>query len=580
MTRNVNELDFDKVKTNIIESLRSQTEFADYNFSGSGMTVFIDALSYATTYMGIYGNMTFNEMFLDSAELRSSVLSKALELGYIPFQTRSAIAEINITIDLSAETTPPQTILIPKGTKFLSTNTTNKSVTFTTISDTNLINDGNGILSAVISIYEGILVNETFTYSNITNNTVFRLSNKNVDISKLKVSVQHNLSDTTTEDWYYYDNITNIQSDTKAFFLKEIDDTIELSFGNGSIGKALLDGNLVHVEYLISKGLTGNNIRKFSLSAGFSSYQKNKFIISTTTDSVGGSDKESIQSIKHNAPLFYQTQNRLITRLDYESTLKSKFGYIEAINVWGGEDNTPKKYGFVLISIKPYNGLYLTSVQKNEILEYLSNTDKNIIVISHELVTPDYIYMDFNIDIKWDSTVSVLTESELKNKILTNISTYFADNIYKFSEDFRYADMLSVIDNSDKSIYSSFFTTILYKKFTPSYNSTFTYKIEFYNPIKTGSLSLKWDNANADKMEISDNNGDLVLIKNGSVINNSVGEVNYETGVINLIDFNPFLSSPTELKFYAGNTVYDIKSTNRNILINGANTINLSHYVE
>jgi hypothetical protein len=578
MAKNVNELDFDLVKQNIIADLSSQTEFQDYNFAGSGMNVLIDALTYATVYMGVYGNMTFNEMSLVTALLRSSVTSKAAELAYVPTQINASRAELFISIDLSAEGSPPATLIVPKGTSFSATNEYGDGFVFITLSDFTLTNNGSDTLEGQITAYEGTVTSDEWTYDSNSGER-FVLTNEMVDTAQMTVTVKENASSTSVVEWLNWENIVNIEATTTAYFFREtIEEKVEVYFGNGVIGKALEDGNVITVEYLVPSGKGANNIDKFSLQSGFSGYNASDYTVTTVTGSTEGVDRESIAQIKHNAPLYYQTQNRTVTENDYTSILLKQFSYIQAISVWGGEENDPPYYGRVMIAIKPVGASELTDVAKSDILTHLDAT--KITGIVPQLVDPEYTYIDLNAYVKYNAHLTTLTPEDIKVIVDQAIDDHFTNNLYAFNATLKYSELVADIDDSDNSIFSNFVELQLRNDFTPAINSSFTYRIIFNNEIEPSTVSLSWTNASSQAMQVKDDGeGVLYLYQDGELQSGTAGTVDYTNGEVVLVNFNPVLAAPTDISVTANPATYDIETVKNNILLKGNVLVNVERVI-
>lgn len=574
MAKNVNELDFDLLKQNIIDDLSSQTEFQDYNFAGSGMNVLVDALTYATVYMGVYGNMTFNEMALVTALLRSSVTSKAAELSYVPSQSTASTAELQVSIDLSAEGSPPANLLVPAGTAFTATSDYGDGYTFITIGEHTLINNGSDVLIGTITVYQGTMTSDEWTFTEGSGER-FMLTNANIDTSKMTVTIKENASSTSVVEWVNYNNIVNISAETLAYFYREtIEEKTELYFGNGVIGKALQDGNIIVVDYLVTDGLEANNISRFSLNAGFSGYPATDYQITTVTGSREGTDRESIEKIKHNAPLYYQTQNRTVTENDYTSILLKGFNYIQAISVWGGEENDPPYYGRVMISIKPIGADSLTGAAQTDILNYLDTTKVTGIVPI--LVDPEYTFIDVIAYVKYNAHLTTQTESDIEVAVDSAIDEHFTTNLYAFNATLKYSELVTDVDNADPSIFSNYVDLKLRNDFEPNINSSFTYRLAFNNQLKELTVMLSWTNAALQSMHVADDGaGTLYLFQDGVQQAGNAGTVNYDTGEIVLVNFNPYLPSTQTLNVYADPATYDIETVKNNILLKGDVTVNV-----
>jgi hypothetical protein len=567
---NVNELDFALIKQNIKTYLSSQSEFTDYDFDGSGMNILMDLLAYATHYMGLYGNMTFNEMFITTGLLRSSVVSKALELNYVPTQSSAAVATITISASSATDLT------IPKGTVFQGVDAYGNGFPFVTLSEYIMVSD-TSTATATIPIHQGTIVTDEWTYVEDSGDR-YILENENVDLNKLTVHIKENASTTDLVEWLNYENIVDITAETEAYFYREtVESKVEIYFGNDVIGKALINGNVIYVENLVNKGSAANGIQNFSLNAGFDGLQKGDFTVTTDVKSAEGADKESIERIKHNAPLFYQSQNRTVTENDYASILLKEFSYIQALNVWGGEENDPPFYGRVMISIKPDSGETLSDSAKTDILNFLDAVKVTGIV--PVLVDPSYSYIDVTANVKYNAHLTTLLSSDIQNLVDTTIDDHFTNNLYTFNATLKYSELVSEIDLTDESIFSNYVTFKLRNDLEISEafkNADFTYTISFNNPIKTSSFVLDWTNSAGQSMSVDDDgDGNLYLYQEGELQSGTAGTIDYTTGKLVLVNFNPQLASAGTLNIYADPDTYDIETVQNNILLKGDVTVNV-----
>lgn len=564
---NVNELDFALIKENIKTFLSSQSEFTDYDFDGAGMNILMDLLAYATNYMGIYGNMTFNEMFITTGLLRSSVVSKALELGYVPSQNTSSVATLTISTPSAVDVT------CPKGTIFRGVNADGKGFAFVTLADYIMVSDTT-TATAQITVYEGTIVTDSWTYTEGSGDR-YILSNENTDVKHMHVNIRENASTSTIVEWLSFNNIVNIGADTEAYFYREtIEGKLEVYFGNGVIGKSLINDNIIEVESLVSNGGESNGIKVFTLSKGFSGLSVQDVTIVTNVGSAEGTDKESIDRIKHNAPLYYQTQNRTTTENDYTSILLKEFDYIQAINVWGGEENDPPYYGRVLISIKPDGGSELTEQAQADILEYLEGVKVTGIV--PQLVTPEYSYIDVRAFVKYNAHLTTKTSTDISAIVDQTIDNHFTENLYAFNATLKYSELITDIDASDASIFSNYVEFELRSDLIISdafKAAPFTYTVSFNNPVKPSTITMDWTNSAGNVMKIADDGeGVMYLYQDGVVQTGTSGTVDYDNGKLVLVDFNPYLATAGTLSMYADPDTYDIETIQNNILLKGAVT--------
>ena len=475
----VSDFDFDSIKANLKTFLQSQTEFQDYNFEGSGFSILLDVLAYNTHYLGFNANMLANEMYLDSADIRKNIVSLAKMLGYTPSSVRSPKANIKLTINDGSGSS----ITVPSGTIFTTSvdgvayqYLTNEDYTITSINGLYVFNN--------IDIYEGTAV--TFRYTVDTNDAdqKFVIQNSNVDTTTLKVSVQNSSNDTTTTEFLFVNSYVDIDSTSNVYFLQEEEEgKFEVYFGDGVIGKKLVDGNIVILEYIVTNRDESNGASTFTLATTIGGFSD----ITLTTNSIsqGGTVAESKESIRFNAPLQYSAQNRAVTTTDYETIVKSIYPNTSSISVWGGEDDETPVYGTVKIAIKAASGSTLTTSTKANIVTALK--PYNVASVRPVIVDPETTSILLTSYVKYDSRLTTKTSDTLKSNIIDNISTYNDNTLQKFDGIFRYSKLLRLIDDTDTSIVSNITTVKIRKSFKPVLNQSTRYDVYFrnrlYNPV-------------------------------------------------------------------------------------------------
>lgn len=472
---NTAELDFDNIKTNLKTFLQGQTQFQDYDFDGSSLSVLLDVLAYNTHYNALYNNLAVNESFLDSASKRSSVVSRAKEIGYIPGSARCASAIVNITVSGTSST--PISLTLPKHSTFTTT-IDNVQYNFYTIEDNTAILSGSTYLFSNITIREGTPL--SFKYS-ATDSTRYIIPNQDVDKTTISVRVQETSSSTTFTSFYNTEDIISITSTDNIFFIKEIEDELlELEFGNGTLGSALSTGNVVNIEYFVSNKDAANGAKSFSYQG--SSLLSGVVTASTVTAASGGVDKEDIDTIRYNAPRAYSAQNRAVTVNDYKSIVLTNYDEAESVNVWGGEDNIPPVYGKVFISIKPKTSQLLTNSQKEYVVNNILKS-RNIVTITPEIVDPEYIYLEVNTTVYYNPKNTNKTASQLKTLVLDTVQEYNSQYLNSFDGIFRFSQYSSMIDSTEASIVSNITTLKLHRQVEPKYNLAANYSIDIVNPI-------------------------------------------------------------------------------------------------
>jgi hypothetical protein len=469
------ELDFDAIKSNIKTYLKGQSTFADYDFEGAGLSVLLDILAYNTHYNALYTNLAVNESFLDSASKRSSVVSRAKEIGYVPHSSAAATATVNIVV--SATTSSPATLTLPAYSSFSSTiDGANYTFYNTEAIVTSL--SGSTYTFTDVQIKEGTPL--TFKYS-VADGVQYILPNTNVDLSTLKVRVQENSSSSNFETFINQEDIINLDGTSKVYFVKEIEGQLyELEFGNDTIGKALVSGNVVNLTYMTTNTIDANGARLFTYTG--STLLGGVVSVTTTTPAVGGDEIETIESIRYNAPRSYSAQNRAVTVEDYKTLIFRLYPEAETVNAWGGEDNVPASYGRIYLSIKPTTTAILTDSQKDFIIREILK-QKNVVSITPIIVDPEYINLEINTAAYYNPRLTTKTETELKDLVINTIKNYNTENLQSFTGIFRQSNLAAQIDATEDSIISNITTIKLHREIEVQYNSNANYTIYLGNPI-------------------------------------------------------------------------------------------------
>jgi hypothetical protein len=468
----VSELDFNNIKENLIKYVENKSPFEDYNFRGSSFNTLIDILSYVTHINAINANIGINESFLTTAQFRGSVVNHAMSLGYIPKSPTTSMAVININLSPTREGMDNNLL---RGHPFKTT-IDNTTYNFTTLE--NYYTKESKFLN--VQIFQGTLKKINYIYDNRSSEK-FTIPEESVDLSKLKVTVYPSQNSSEGESFFLIKSIINVTPESPVYFIHENTDGLyDLIFGDGVIGKKLSNGNYIEIEYLFTNKEAAND------SFLFSSNQKlenlyNILSIETVSPSSGGSDRESIESIKKNAPLSFISQNRAVTPFDYEYIIQQEFPNIKSIRVWGGEDNDPPIYGKVFISIKPKIGDVLTSLEKRDILNRILKP-KSILSVIPEIMDPELIYISLVVLFKFDSTKTSNSRKDLETIVTNAIKEYNEINLGQFNKVFRYSNFLSYIDNSSPSILNSTARVYVKKRFKPI-ESSGRYVIDFSTPL-------------------------------------------------------------------------------------------------
>ncbi len=474
----ISQLDFDGIKDNLKTFLSQQDEFTDYDFEGSGMNVLLDVLAYNTHYLGYNANMLANEMYLDSADQRSSVVSLAKQVGYTPKSASSSKA----TIDVLVNNGSGASITMSRGTKFT-----------TTVDGTNysFVNNADVSVSPIdgvykfsnLDIYEGTYLNYKYTANTSDTDQRFIIPNDFVDTTTLTVKVQESSSDSTTNTYKLSTGITGIDSTSKVYFLQEVENgRYEVYFGDGVLGQGIADGNIVILDYITCNLDEPNGASSFTLSGTVGGFAN--VTITTLNNASNGSSPETIKSIKYNAPRDYSAQDRAVTSDDYKVLVKSLYANAQSVQVYGGEDAAVPDYGKVYISIKAKSGSNLTEVTKTSLVQSLKSFA--VASVTPVIIDPETTFITLTTTFKYDSSLTTKDISTLQTNVINSISSYNTDTLENFTGMFRYSAVGQVIDGADTSILSNITKIKMYKYITPTLNSGLKYTLSFnnafYNP--------------------------------------------------------------------------------------------------
>ena len=471
----ISQLDFDGIKDNLKTFLSQQDEFTDYDFEGSGMNILLDVLAYNTHYLGFNANMLANEMYLDSADQRSSVVSLAKQVGYTPRSASSARATINVLMNNATGST----VTMSRGTKFT-----------TTVDDTNysFVNNADVSISpqdgvyqfSDLEIYEGTYLNYKYTANTSDKDQRFIIPNNNVDTTTLTVKVQESSSDSTTNTYKLAEGITNIDSTSKVYFLQEVENgRFEIYFGDGVLGEAIADGNIIILDYITCNRDEPNGATSFTLSGTINGFAD--VTITTQGVAAGGDAPETIKSIKYNAPRDYTAQDRAVTADDYKVLVKSLYANAQSVQVYGGEDAAVPDYGKVYISIKAKSGSNLTEITKVSLVRSLKSFA--VASVTPVIIDPETTFITLTTTFKYDSSATTKDISTIETNVIDAISSYNTDTLEDFTGMFRYSAVGKVIDDADTSILSNITKVKMYKFITPTLNSGLKYTLSFNNAL-------------------------------------------------------------------------------------------------
>tara|TARA_Y100001963_G_scaffold160176_1_gene268650 strand:- start:20764 stop:22668 length:1905 start_codon:yes stop_codon:yes gene_type:complete len=481
----ITEFDFDQVKSNLKTFMKNQDHFVDYDFEGSGMSALLDVLAYNTHYLGYNMNAMANEMFLDSASLRSSVVSHAKHLGYETTSVTASTANVNIKLNTSSL----NTATMPAGTKFISNQLDGIAYEFVTIDDMVGYSAGNHIPFENVTIYEGTRVSSKYTVDSTNLDQKFLLADKGADTKTLRVSVQNSASDTTLTTFTKTTDITQVTGTSDSFFLEEhTDGRYEVYFGDGVVGKKLDDGNIVILTYVVTNSYEANGATSFTNSGAIDGVTD---ITTTIIDnSSGGSDAEGISSIKLRAPLDFASQGRCVTTEDYKLYAKKLYPNTKAVSVWGGESGSfdpaigvvsTAAYGKVFISIKSTTGVNLTDTEKNALISQLDRY--KVASITPVIVDPETTEIVLETKFKFNSNLTTKLKSELESDILSRLQNHNTNTLQQFASVFRYSAVSKLIDDSNPAVLNNITTVRMSKSFTPTLSTAQAHTLNFNNGL-------------------------------------------------------------------------------------------------
>lgn len=561
---NITDIDFEDIRQSLVDYLKTQDTFKDYNFEGSVMATIVRTLAYNTYLNAYYTNMVANESFLDTAQIRQNIVSSAKQLGYTTRSRKCAVAQIELQF-LPLDV--PDEIVVPRYTKF---NATLDGILYNFITNQEyIIPNSGGFYRKVVDIYEG--TSYTYTYVYDTTKEFYKILDSKIDTDTLEVYVRANQSSSDKIEFTKVDDITQINSESNVYFLQEAyDGRYEIYFGDGVLGKALTTGNIIEIRGIVCSGSEPNGIRAFT-GNGIAGYNADNIAVTyvptfTVVSEAGdGQDQETMKNIRFSAPKQYAAQKRLLTANDYESYLLSKYSDMESVSVWGGEDNDPPLYSRVLIAAKVAGSYVLSNFKKNQIIEEFGI--RNSITIRPVIVDPIFTFVKPTSDVYFDSKKTTLDSQAIFTKVSNQIKTYESDVIGKFSKSFYLSKFMSMIDNADNSIVNNSTTIVLEKRFTPLYNTTATYKIKFNASLRNpydgylgclNSTGFKLANTGQDFFHYLDDDGKGVVRlyrldgEDRKYINENVGTIDYDIGNIKLnsLSFTEIENESDEIKLY------------------------------
>jgi hypothetical protein len=574
---NVVNIDFENIKQSLRDYLSSQTTLKDYDYDGSVINTLLDVLAYNTHYQAFYSNMVANEMFLDSALLRPSVVSHAKNLGYTPSSVKASKALVDIILGSTAGSDT----YLSRGTEFSGTNPQGTRFKFVNL-DTVFVDAGATTMNEV-ELYEGTIRRITYIYNRDTRlGSYLIIPNTKADTTTLKVTVRKSITDTTgiNDVWSDGSSYIDLDSSSKVYFLQEKEAGIyELYFGDGVLGMQPETGNVVSIEYLETNGLDGNGVTSLTKTGdaaiSYIQFTPDPVTGSTASASFGGSDPESISSIKYNAPKFYQTNSRAVTEDDYSSIVYKLYPNASSVSVYGGETVTPPRYGEVFIAIKPKSGGFLTSGEKKT-LERQIKTEYSVVTIVPKIVDPEYVDLVLDTNVIYNPTTTNTTVGTLKAMVLAYMFAYSVNKLEKFGNNFYYSNMVEGINGIHQGILGVYSKLKLRKSIDSSFilalkGGTLKFQNPIYHPYDGYTSALSSNiiphkdvagNSYTDTVLRDDGNGNIDVVRpdpdtdgNFITVYPSVGTVDYTTGEV--VFNSKFVPNPAAI----GSSVFPVVIT-------------------
>lgn len=574
------ELDFGQIKENLKNYLKGQAQFRDYDFEGSNMNVLLDVLAANTFQNNFYRNMVFSEMFMDSAIMRENVASHSKELGYTPGSRSSATALLDLTFDNVTDN--PNFITIPRGTKF-NAQCGNKTFTFITATNKS-VNALDGVYSVTgLPVYEGKVIREYYTVDNSLSPQDYIINNENLDVESIRVFVRDNANDNSTkQEFVVKKSIFGVEINDKVFYLEPyFDNLYKIDFGRDKFGLQPSNGNVIEIEYRVTKGVEANGARNFSPISNVAGYVAR---VTNNYVAINGSDRESVEDIKFFAPKSIQTQERAVTKSDYEILLKQRFPSIQAISVYGGDEIDPPQYGKVYISVDVLGSIGAGDSEIIAFKEYIRG--KTPLTIEPVFKAAEFMYTELSLTVYYDPNSTTKSSGDIEAIVRTNIADYSETNLNQFGITLRQSRLVNFVDNLDVSISSSDLVTKAIIEYSPPLSVISNPSFNFGNALEQPyafnedigfgnykpAISSSQFSINGTLVTLQDDGqGNILAITSGSasrrVFKRGVGTVDYTTGVVKLSNFIVSSYVGDAIKVYANTKTKDIKAPKERILV-------------
>ena len=551
-------LDFDQIKTQIKDYLRANSNFTDFDFEGSNMSVLIDTLAYNSYITAYNSNMVANEVFIDSATLRENVAALARNVGYTPRSKQAATAKVSFFVDTSGYSVQPLTLTLKAGIVSVSNTFASENYSFAIMNDVTVPVVDEIATFSNVEIKEGSYLTKTFTYRETGDDVPiekFILPNDGIDTSTIKVTVSPNSAATNLKTIYKLtNNIIDVTNTSLIFLLQEVaDEKYEILFGDGKFGKKLEDSNFITVNYISTNGLDANGVDSFTFTGNIEDntgvvVTEGISLLTTTQKAENGSSIESVQSIKKYAPLVYSAQNRAVTADDYKAIVTKIYSNTESVSVYGGEDTSPPQFGRVFISIKPRNGKYLSQIEKIELKNKLKRY--TVAGILPNIIDLKYLYVEMDSSVYYNANATNSVNA-LKTAVIGTLDTYAkSSELNTFGARFKFSKALNLIDKTDSAITSNITRISMRRDLRPALNDFATYELCYGNAFNVNSLNGY--NIKSSGFTVSGINGTVYLSdipnpdrKSGrvilfkllasnqvAVVRNNIGTIDYTKGEI------------------------------------------------
>lgn len=564
----IGSLDFDSIKASIKNYLSQQPEFTDYNMEGANMTQLINVLAYNAHYDALAANFLANEVFMDTATKRTSVVSRAKELGYTPRSRRSSNCVLSVKLKNVANEGSIGSMILPQGTRFTST-VNEEQFTYTTMSSavlTKQIELGSPVFVGNVTVYEGVLVQQVVTYSSVENN--INIPNLDIDTTTLKVEVYESGA------WVEYiqpQNFLAVNSTSNAYMIQEGFKGFEITFGDGVLGKQPANLSNVRMTYVVASGDAANGALNFTMTSAVSGMLSNTIVtVTALAASAGGAIEETIDSVRLNAKNTYGSQNRAVIAQDYAALAQINFPNVKDVLSWSGSDNVPPRFGKTILCVQPTSGDVLPQNDKAIIADFLNT--KAVGNVKVEFVDPEYLNVEIYSRVKYDINALKVGVYELEFIVKAAITEYARTAIQKFKGSLRYSPLVSAIDAADYSITGNETTLKISKQLRPNLFSANSFNFSFANQVRSGSIASTgfFDGLSSNRLYMKDLDGKLHVYysMNGSdtLYLANVGTVNYVTGDVVISNLSIATIDGFKMKLTATPENMDIYS-NKNIIL-------------